>query len=56
MPEGRYSIEQEGSFEEVSFSGLLKTSRLIKVFTNEYLPHHGVKSELECYREEDSII
>lgn len=53
MPEGRYSIEQEGSFGRGEFFWIIKNQSTNQKYLlmNTY-SHHGVESELECYREE----
>ena len=52
MPEGRYSIEGEGSFGESEFFWVIKNQSTNQKYllVNTY-SHHGVEAELECYRE-----
>ena len=52
MPEGRYSVEGEGSFGESEFFWVIKnqSSNQKYLLVNTY-SHHGVEAELECYRE-----
>ena len=52
MPEGRYLIEQEGSFGRGEFFWVIKNESTNKKYLlmNTY-SHHGVEAELECYRE-----
>ena len=52
MPEGRYSIEQEGSFGRGEFFWIIKNQSTNQKYLlmNTY-SHHGVEAELECYRE-----
>lgn len=52
MPEGQYSVEQEGSFGESEFFWVIKNQSTNKKYllVNTY-SHHGVEAELECYRE-----
>ena len=52
MTEGRYSLEEEGSFGESEFFWVIKNQSTNKKYllVNTY-SHHGVESELECYRE-----
>lgn len=53
MPEGRYLIEQEGSFGRGEFFWIIKNQSTNQKYLlmNTY-SHHGVEAELECYREE----
>ena len=53
MPEGRYSVEQEGSFGESEFFWVIKNQLTNQKYLlmNTY-SHHGVEDEVECYREE----
>ena len=53
MPEGRYSIEQEGSFGRGEFFWIIKNQSTNQKYLlmNTY-SHHGVEAELEYYREE----
>lgn len=53
MPEGRYSIEGEGSFGESEFFWVIKNQSTNQKYllVNTY-SHHGVEAELEYYREE----
>jgi hypothetical protein len=52
MPEGRYSVEGEGSFGESEFFWVIKNQSTNQKYllVNTY-SHHGVEAELECYRE-----
>ncbi len=52
MPEGRYSVEEEGSFGESEFFWVIKNQSTNQKYllVNTY-SHHGVEAELECYRE-----
>ena len=52
MPEGRYLIEQEGSFGRGEFFWIIKNQSTNQKYLlmNTY-SHHGVEAELECYRE-----
>ena len=52
MPEGRYSVAQEGSFGESEFFWVIKNQSTNQKYllVNTY-SHHGVESEIECYRE-----
>ena len=53
MPEGRYSIEQEGSFGRGEFFWIIKNQSTNQryLLMNTY-SHHGVEDEVEYYREE----
>ena len=53
MPEGRYSIEQEGSFGRGEFFWIIKNQSTNQKYLlmNTY-SHHGVEAELEFYREQ----
>ena len=53
MPEGRYSVEQEGSFGESEFFWVIKNQLTNQKYLlmNTY-SHHGVEDEVEYYREE----
>ena len=53
MPQGRYLIEQEGSFGRGEFFWIIKNQSTNQKYLlmNTY-SHHGVESELKCYREE----
>ena len=53
MPEGRYSVEEEGSFGESEFFWVIKNQSTNQKYLlmNTY-SHHGVEDEVECYREE----
>lgn len=53
MPQDRYLIEQEGLFGRGEFFWVIKnqTTHQEYLLMNTY-SHHGVESELECYREE----
>ena len=53
MPEGRYSVEGEGSFGESEFFWVIKNQLTNQKYllVNTY-SHHGVEAELEYYREE----
>ena len=53
MPQGRYLIEQEGSFGRGEFFWIIKNQSTNQKYLlmNTY-SHHGVEAELECYREE----
>ena len=53
MPEGRYSVEEEGSFGESEFFWIIKNQSTNKKYllVNTY-SHHGVEAEVEYYREE----
>lgn len=53
MPEGQYSVVEEGSFGESEFFWVIKNQSTNQKYLlmNTY-SHHGVESELECYREE----
>ena len=52
MPEGRYSLVEEGSFGESEFFWVIKNQSTNQKYllVNTY-SHHGVEAELECYRE-----
>ena len=52
MTEDRYSVEEEGSFGESEFFWVIQNQSTNKKYllVNTY-SHHGVESELECYRE-----
>ena len=52
MPQGRYLIEQEGSFGRGEFFWIIKNQSTNQKYllVNTY-SHHGVEAELECYRE-----
>ena len=52
MPQGRYLIEQEGSFGRGEFFWIIKNQSTNQKYLlmNTY-SHHGVEAELECYRE-----
>ena len=53
LPEDQYSIEQDGAFGRGEFFWVIKNQSTNKKYllVNTY-SHHGVESELECYREE----
>ena len=53
MTEGRYSLEEEGSFGESEFFWVIKNQSTNKKYllVNTY-SHHGVEDEVEYYREE----
>ena len=53
MPEGRYSVEQEGSFGESEFFWVIKNQLTNQKYLlmNTY-SHHGVEDEVEYYRGE----
>ena len=53
MPEGRYLVEQEGSFGESEFFWVIKNQLTNQKYLlmNTY-SHHGVEDEVEYYREE----
>ena len=53
MPQGRYLIEQEGSFGRGEFFWIIKNQSTNQKYLlmNTY-SHHGVEAELEYYREE----
>lgn len=53
MPEGRYSVEQEGSFGESEFFWVIKNQLTNQKYLlmNTY-SHHGIEDEVEYYREE----
>lgn len=53
MPQGRYLIEQEGSFGRGEFFWIIKNQSTNQKYLlmNTY-SHHGVEAELECYHEE----
>jgi len=53
MTEGRYSLEEEGSFGESEFFWVFKNQLTNQKYllVNTY-SHHGVEAELEYYREE----
>ena len=53
MPEGRYSLVEEGSFGESEFFWVIKNESTNKKYLlmNTY-SHHGVEAEAEYYREE----
>ena len=53
LPEGQYSIEQEGSFGRGEFFWVIKNESTNKKYLlmNTY-SHHGVEAEVEYYREE----
>lgn len=53
MPEGRYLVEQEGSFGESEFFWVIKNQLTNQnyLLMNTY-SHHGVEDEVEYYSEE----
>ena len=53
MPEGRYSVEEKGSFGESEFFWVIKNQSTNQKYllVNTY-SHHGVEAEVEYYREE----
>ena len=53
MTEGRYSLEEEGSFGESEFFWIIKNQSTNQKYllVNTY-SHHGVEAEVEYYREE----
>ena len=54
MPEGRYLIEQEGSFGRGEFFWIIKNQSTNQKYLlmNTY-SHHGVEAELECYPDDE---